>query len=76
MRLLDHLRQTGTSFGDFAKGIGETENIVRKWAYRQRQPSLPRANKIVQATNGQVGFSDLLLDPAREDSGLEAEQAA
>lgn len=51
---------------EFAENIGETENIVRKWAYGQRQPTLDKAVRIEIATGGQVAPRDLLLkEPLR-----------
>tara|TARA_R110000787_G_scaffold208846_8_gene318929 strand:- start:19053 stop:19334 length:282 start_codon:yes stop_codon:yes gene_type:complete len=54
MTLLEFIRSTDYTFATFAAKIGETENIVRKWAYQQRQPSLPRAVKVQDATGGLV----------------------
>jgi hypothetical protein len=67
MTLLDFIRSSDFSFATFAEAIGETENIVRKWAYRQRQPSLPRAVKIERLTDGQVMARDLLVQPTEAD---------
>lgn len=61
MTLLEFIRTTEYTFATFADAIGETENIVRKWAYRQRQPSLPNAIKVEAATGGKVSPADLLL---------------
>ncbi len=61
MTLLEYIRASDHSFATFARAIGESENIVRKWAYRQRQPSLPRAVKIAEATEGKVTARDLLM---------------
>jgi DNA-binding transcriptional regulator YdaS (Cro superfamily) len=68
MTLLEYLRAKGLKPDAFAEAIGETENIVRKWAYRQRQPSLPNAIKIQDATDGQVTARELLL-PAASEAG-------
>ena len=67
MQLLAHLRAEKISFRDFAEKLGETENIVRKWAYRQRQPSLPNALKVEVATGGAVTPRDLLLSSAEAE---------
>lgn len=64
MMLLDHLKQTGTSVADFAASLGEAENTIRKIAYGQRQPSLPLAIKISNATGGAVPPADLCLPAA------------
>jgi DNA-binding transcriptional regulator YdaS (Cro superfamily) len=67
MTLLEYLRDEHVSFAEFAERIGETENIVRKWAYRQRQPSLPNALKVELATGGRVLPRDLALRGALAD---------
>lgn len=67
MTLLEFIRSSDFTFSSFAEKIGETENIVRKWAYRQRQPSLPRAVKVEEATGGKVTARDLLVAPAEAD---------
>ncbi|WP_416463218.1 hypothetical protein [Sphingomonas sp. VDB2] len=61
MTLLEFIRSSDFTFASFAKEIGETENIVRKWAYRQRQPTLTRVIKIEDATKGMVKARDLLV---------------
>jgi len=63
MTLLEFIRSSDFTFATFAEQVGETENIVKKWAYRQRQPSLPRAVKIEIATGGAVTAKELLLAP-------------
>lgn len=67
MTLLDFIRSSDFTFSTFAEAIGETENIVRKWAYRQRQPSLPRAVKVEKATGGKVTARDLLVSPTEAE---------
>jgi len=67
MTLLEFIRSSDFTFSSFAKTIGESENIVRKWAYRQRQPSLPRAVKIEDASGGKVTARDLLSAPPEAD---------
>lgn len=67
MTLLDFIKSSNFTFATFAAEIGESENIVRKWAYRQRQPTLPRAIKIEDATRGMVSVRDLLLSPAEAE---------
>ena len=61
MTLLDHLKATGESISDFAARIGEAENTIKKIAYRQRQPSLPLAVKISEATGGAVRELDMVI---------------
>lgn len=67
MTLLEFIRASDFTFATFAEKIGETENIVRKWAYRQRQPSLPRVIKIEDATGGRVMARDLLVVPTEAE---------
>ncbi|QJR01152.1 hypothetical protein HH800_02415 [Sphingobium yanoikuyae] len=67
MTLLEFIRTSDFTFSSFAEAIGETENIVRKWAYRQRQPSLPRVVKIENATGGKVLARDLLIETAEAE---------
>lgn len=64
MRLLDHLKATNEKVEDFAGRIGEPLSTIRKIAYRQRQPSLPLAVKIEQATKGAVTGPDMVLEAA------------
>lgn len=61
MHLLDHLNATGEKVHEFADRIEEPRNTIRKIAYRQRQPSLPLAVKISEATKGVVTPEDLVL---------------
>lgn len=60
MTLLDHLRATEEGVSAFADRLGQPRSTIRKIAYGQRRPSLPLAVKIVEATRGKVGVSDLL----------------
>jgi len=62
MNLLDHLKATDEKVEEFATRIGEKLSTIRKIAYRQRQPSLPLAVKIEQATSGAVTGSDMVLE--------------
>lgn len=64
MKLLDHLKATEESVDAFATRLGEATSTIRKIAYRQRQPSLPLAVKIEQATGGAVVASDMILEAA------------
>lgn len=64
MKLLDHLKATDESVDAFAVRLGEAASTIRKIAYRQRQPSLPLAVKIEQATGGAVAASDMILEAA------------
>lgn len=73
MRLLPYLRREGISFEEFASRVGQTENTVRKWAYRQRQPSLPNAIEIERATYGAVLPRDMLKHDVGQYSAQEAD---
>lgn len=64
MKLLDHLKATAETVPAFATRIGESVNTIRKIAYGQRQPSLPLALKITEATRGKVSTADLIRDAA------------
>ena len=61
MTLQDHLKDTNQTVADFAARIGEPENTIRKIVYRQRQPSLPLAVKITDATGGAVTAADMVV---------------
>ncbi len=64
MRLIDHLKETGETVDDFAARLCEARSTIRKIVYGQRQPSLPLAVKIEQATGGKVTGSDMVLEAA------------
>lgn len=66
MTLLDHLSSTGEGVAAFADRIGVARSTVRKIAYRQRQPSLDLAVKIIKATNGRVRASDMVVGQRSE----------
>lgn len=61
MTLIDHLKASQIKVADFAALIHEPENTIRKIVYGQRQPSLPLAVKISEATNGAVPIAALVL---------------
>lgn len=64
MTLLDHLKATGETVDGFAARLRVPHSTIRKIAYRQRQPSLPLAVKIEQATKGAVTGADMVLEQA------------
>ena len=64
MKLLDYLKSRNETVADFASRIGEAENTVRKIVYGQRQPSLPLALKISEATDGSTTPGELLKEAA------------
>jgi len=76
MTLLDHLRATDEGVSAFADRLGQPRSTIRKIAYGQRRPSLPLAVKIVEATSGKVGVSDLLAVTARKSPSPAVEAAA
>ena len=63
MKLLDYLKATNTAVSEFAARIGEAENTIRKIVYGQRQPSLPLAVKISEATGGATSPGELVVEP-------------
>jgi plasmid maintenance system antidote protein VapI len=66
MTLLEHLKRHGKAISAFAGEIGEAENTIRKIAYGQRQPSLPLAVKISEATGGETTPAELVLPSAEQ----------
>lgn len=64
MKLLDYLKERSETVADFAARIKEPENTVRKIVYGQRQPSLPLAIKISDATGGATTPGELLKEAA------------
>lgn len=64
MKLIDYLRSAEKTVAAFALELGESENTIRKIVYGQRQPSLPLAVKIAEATGGAVEAADMLQDAA------------
>lgn len=64
MRLIDYLKQQNETVADFAHRVGEAENTIRKIVYGQRQPSLPLAIKISDATAGATAPSELVMAAA------------
>ena len=65
MKLIDYLKDRNETVAGFAERIGEAENTIRKIAYGQRQPSLPLAVKISEATGGATSPGDLALPSER-----------
>lgn len=75
MKLRDYLRTNSLTVKAFAQSIGEADAVVRKWVYGQRQPSLPNAIKVENATGGLVASRDMLLpraEPAADPTPAEA----
>ena len=64
MKLIDYLRDRSETVADFAARIGEAENTIRKIVYGQRQPSLPLAIKISEATDGATSPGELVKEAA------------
>ncbi len=61
MKLIDHLKATEDTVEAFARRLGMAKSTITKIAYGQRQPSLPLAVRIEQATAGKVTCADMLL---------------
>lgn len=61
MKLLDYLKAQNLAVSEFAAQLGEAENTIRKIVYGQRQPSLPLAVKISNATGGATTPSELIV---------------
>lgn len=64
MKLLDYLKEKQETVADFAARVGEAENTIRKIVYGQRQPSLPLAVKISDATEGATSPGELIKEAA------------
>lgn len=62
MKLLDYLKAEKVAVSEFAARVGEAENTIRKIVYGQRQPSLPLAVKISNATGGATLPGDLIVE--------------
>lgn len=61
MQLLDYMKQQNITDEDLAAKIGGCSAFaVRKWKYRERQPSADVIYKIGQITSGSVSLSDWL----------------
>lgn len=68
MKLLDYLKERKEAVSDFASRISEPDGTIRKIVYGQRQPSLPLAVKIEEATEGLVTAAELVLPEPREQA--------
>lgn len=62
--LLDYLKGRNETVAAFAERIGEAETTIRKIVYGQRQPSLPLAVKISDATKGATTPGELIVRDA------------
>lgn len=62
MKLLDYLQAEKVPVSEFAARVGVADNTIRKIVYGQRQPSLPLAVKISEATGGKTRPSDLIVE--------------
>ncbi|KPH66024.1 MULTISPECIES: helix-turn-helix domain-containing protein [Novosphingobium] len=63
MKLLDYLKAEKVAVSEFANRVGEAETTIRKIVYGQRQPSLPLAVKISDATGGKTKPSEMIVEP-------------
>lgn len=59
MRLSKWLEKTGTGTTEFARRIDTTDEAVRRYCQGRRMPEPEIAQRIVDATNGQVTVQDL-----------------
>jgi DNA-binding transcriptional regulator YdaS (Cro superfamily) len=66
MKLRAYLKAQNVSVAAFAEAIGEPETVVSGWVYQQKQPSLPNAVLVEDATGGAVLPRDLLKPGKRK----------
>ncbi|ALH82929.1 hypothetical protein [Sphingopyxis macrogoltabida] len=64
MTLLEHIRDRGLTVPEAAAELSVSHHTIHKLAYRQRQPSLKLALKIVAWSNGALTEADLVLPEA------------
>lgn len=64
MTLHQHIKARGESVSAFCLRTGLNRNTINKIVYGQRQPSLTYARKIVEVTQGDVSFDELLAGQA------------
>lgn len=62
MKLQDYLKERRETVADFSARISEPETTIRKIVYGQRQPSLPLAVKISEATEGAVLPGEMVIE--------------
>lgn len=62
MKLLDYLQDQKIPVSEFAARVGVADNTIRKIVYGQRQPSLPLAVKISEATGGKTAPGELVVE--------------
>lgn len=66
MTLADWIRGQGMTVNAFADALGEPRETIRKIVYRQRQPSLPLAARIISFCGEDVGLEDLIITIKRK----------
>ncbi|KMS53612.1 hypothetical protein V474_22800 [Novosphingobium barchaimii LL02] len=62
MQLIQYLKDRNESVSAFAARISEPQTTIRKIVYGQRQPSLPLAVKISEATEGATSPGELVIN--------------
>ena len=62
MRLADWLDSSGTRIADLAREAGISRDAIYCYLRGTRLPGLAVAAAIVQATDGQVQYEDLLIE--------------
>ena len=60
MQLNAWLRKEKILPAQFADQIGETRQLVHNWLHRKHRPTLPKAIKVRDATDGEVNMDDWL----------------
>lgn len=76
MTLDEYLKREKKRQIDFAAECGVSVQMVNFIVRQKRTPSLPLAQKIVEATGGQVGYEDLIPTPEPQPSQVQGEAAA
>jgi DNA-binding transcriptional regulator YdaS (Cro superfamily) len=66
MKLRAYLKAKNVTVAAFAEAIGEPETVVSGWVYQQKQPSLPNAVLVEEATAGEVLPRDMLKPGKRK----------
>ena len=63
MRLSEHLSATNQSVASFAGKVGLSPSFMWRIVHGERQPSVPAAVRIIEATDGAVTLDDLIAVP-------------
>lgn len=65
MTLSEYLAETGVKPSQFAEKLGMPASTILRIISGQREARIGTAAKIVKATDGKVGFADLIIEAAR-----------